>query len=182
MAEKERLEQKRPSSHSAGKPHRGKYLFSTAIILALIIIGGSLFWRHWANQYSPFPENVKKSVSFPIYYPSSLPKGFFLNTNSLKSSNNLAFYNIDTIDGNKVTVSLQALPKGFDISTSVKPSIKTTVSIPAGIAYNVSTARQTIFIVETADNVLIYLSSSSSINEATMQMLATHLRADQNKF
>jgi hypothetical protein len=104
-------------------------LLSLAAVIVCLGIGLGVFLL--VSDSQPIPKNIQKSVSFSLYYPSSLPKGYTHKTNSSRQETGIVFYNFVN-DKRTISVSQQAL-------SSNPPSLEalagfTKLEVPAGKA------------------------------------------------
>lgn len=67
---------------------------------------------------SPFEETVKDSVEYDLYYPTSLPPGFKIETDSVqKVEDGVVVYAISDDDGKRITVSSQIKPSQINLDS-----------------------------------------------------------------
>lgn len=96
---------------------------------------------------SPFSSEIKESVEFPLYYPTSLPEGFKIETDSIKEAENgVVIYAISNGSGKRVTVSAQKAPENIDINALYSSFDDT---------YELDTSTGKIKVAKTDDNVHI---------------------------
>jgi hypothetical protein len=95
------------TSHRKGRVIM-KYIVGFFIMI-VIITGGFATWRHFSQPPNPIPTDILHSVNFPVYYPSRLASGFYVDQNSIKINGNLLFYVVS--DGSmNITIVEQSLP------------------------------------------------------------------------
>lgn len=79
------------------------------LVLALILASSLWTWHYFKDRAKPIPNNVRQSVSFPLYYPSSLPDGYSLDKGSIKVEGQIIFYLIAS-GSKKISISEQVVP------------------------------------------------------------------------
>ena len=88
--------------------HHKRMLWAGGVAIIILLIGAGLFFRMNADRY-PLPSAVVKNASFPLYYPSPMPKTYAYQKGSGKLQNSVVFYELAS-GGNVVNVSEQAVP------------------------------------------------------------------------
>ncbi len=83
--------------------------------IVLVTAGVAIFQIVFVPR-SPFSSDLVSSVDFPLYYPTSLPAGFHLDTGSISSNNQVVVYGIvnPDRDNGTISISIQAKPSGFN--------------------------------------------------------------------
>jgi hypothetical protein len=95
----------------------------TVVILLVVIVG--LLVKN--SNSSPIPKSIRKTVNFPLYYPSKLPNGYTYEKSSAKSDAGIVFYSLKSGD-KKILVSEQTAPAHPpDLNALTKPQ-----TVPAG--------------------------------------------------
>ncbi len=87
-----------------------------AILLPILLIG-SLLALFILRPHSPFPPQVQRDTSFPLYYPSKFPAGFKLDRGSISASGGIVIFAISDGRGRQIAVTEQARPQNFDFSS-----------------------------------------------------------------
>lgn len=88
-------------------PSRKVVVVAGVLVVVIAIAGGIAHFVH--SNAGPLPASVVKSVSFPLYYPASLPDGYSYQQNSAKIENGFVFYSLQNGDKN-ISVSEQKAP------------------------------------------------------------------------
>ena len=90
-------------------------ILAACLLLAMLALVActSISKKSSANQ--PLKE-FQQRISFPIYYPSQLPSYFFVDVGSAEDTNNTLIFPITRNDGQKIIVTEQPLPTGYDLS------------------------------------------------------------------
>lgn len=78
-------------------------------ITLIVLVFGLLLGLYLMKPKNPFPENIRKEISYPLYYPEKLPEGYKLDKSSVKVESNIMFFTLDNED-KKIIVSEQAIP------------------------------------------------------------------------
>lgn len=73
--------------------------------------------RHHGHPTYYFPESIRTSVHFQLYYPTKLPQGLQVVPGSIKGNEQAVLYTIADEHGHKFYVSIQRLPNNFDYET-----------------------------------------------------------------
>lgn len=174
----------RPQSASIppSKPHvvkrkRGYALFF-AIVFSLALL---LFGLHWLRNRqpapSPIPASIRSSAHFPLYYPQPLPPGFSLITDSFSANNQAVIYQIQAPGDVKVSVSLQAIPKGFNFEDFYRQTLREpkTDLLPIGSATYGKLNRGVMVSLETTRTWII-INSIAPLDYDQLKLLASSLR------
>lgn len=97
------------------------------IIVSMLLLGGGVLVFYKASQHrSVFPDNIVHNSGFAVYYPTTLPAGYSLDTKSVRSENGIIFYRL-TKGANSLTMSEQAAPANppdFDALKKLNSSFK----------------------------------------------------------
>ncbi len=87
------------------------------LIVVVIVIGaGVLVWQHFSNPPIPIPKGVVDSASFPLYYPSKLPEGYILNTNSFDNTGQIITFSVRYLNKANILFAEQAIPRNIDLN------------------------------------------------------------------
>ena len=98
---------KPPQPHVAKFAH--KRVWVLAVCVAIIIaaaVGGTLFL---SRDTGPIPRSIRQASTFTLYYPATLPKGYVLQSQSVRGDTGIVFYVLAN-DKRQVNVSQQPLP------------------------------------------------------------------------
>lgn len=95
-----------------------------AVVAVVVVAAAIAAWLLFVPR-SPVPDDVKKAVSFPIYYPeqSKLPSGYTLDTKSFTASDQVAMYIITYGSDQRLIVSVQKRPPEDEIAYFYKNTI-----------------------------------------------------------
>lgn len=150
------------------------------VIVATVLIGVSI--AHNTKNSSFFPDSVRSSVNFPLYYPSNLPKGYTYDKSGTFVSNKTLFFNIRA-GGRVINIAEQALPSrppDLEALKKLNPSFKD-LYLDSGNAISGidSASRSPTVIIETNTTLI---SIQATINTPSDQVvdLAKHLRSVAN--
>ncbi len=84
------------------------WVISVLLVTSLGLAGGGLYYYRWRSDW-PIPKVVRSQIQFPIYYPSSMPKGYSYQKGFAKIQNGILFYKITS--GNRtIVIGEQAIP------------------------------------------------------------------------
>lgn len=78
------------------------------VVVAAVLIAGVVILV--TGNRSSIPAAISKEAGFPLYYPSSMFKGYAYQTGSARLNNGVVFYTLHDATS-KVTVSEQAVPQ-----------------------------------------------------------------------
>lgn len=91
-----------------------------SILLAvsgLVIVLGAVIAYRQMGPSDPIPQNITRSVSFPLLYPTKLPANYILDTRSFSaSSGSVVTYRATNKSGNQLIFSVQPRPETFDFN------------------------------------------------------------------
>ena len=145
------------------------------VAAAIIIIIGSAAagWYYRQNSAAPIPADIRHSVSYGLYYPSSLPAGFIYDKNSARIANGVVFYSFSAA-GQKVVVSEQALPNNPpDLKNlpGFNDSLSTAGTIATGSASGIPTA-----LLETPTS-LVTVAGQRNTSASTVSSFAQQMKS-----
>jgi hypothetical protein len=111
-----------PSSDVAQPQHKRPLPSWRALALAGggIVVGAVLVWlgitQPWHQDPSPFTPAVASSVQFPLYYPTTLPKGYHIDKKSVTTPDTgVVVFEIHGPKGQKLFVSEEARSETFNL-------------------------------------------------------------------
>ena len=148
-----------------------------AVVLGVVLLAvGAGLVLYTRSSSNPLPENIRKSVSFPIYYPSPAPKGYSFDPASPKASGDLLVYTFKDGSGKApITMTFQPIPKDFNTTKVFNPKITPATAVPIGNQYNLSIGQQSKYVIVTDDGTLIFITSPAKIPGSAMHALVTKL-------
>lgn len=88
-------------------------LFGAIIVCAVVVTGISAYML-LHKRTDPVPESIKKSVLFPVYYPTQLPDGYQIESSSFQANSNVLLYSIGKAGAQPIAVTVQSKPENFD--------------------------------------------------------------------
>ena len=148
---------------------RGIYL-SIGII---IVVGGAgyLIW----NGRSLIDSQITEEASFAVYTPKQAPSGYVLDKNKTKlSKDTLTYVLVNKSNDKDIIVTVQPIPKNFDMKKLIGSGTVTTTSTPNGALYDLSASGKSQYLLNTGDS-LIFFTSTHSIDAAAINTLATDM-------
>lgn len=155
--------------HVAKTKRRKKPILYIAFILIIATIGVAVLY--YVKSKSPaIPSSVTQSVSFPVYYPSSLPNGYKYMTGSAKSQSGLLFFKF-TNGSSKISateqsapsakIQLSSLPKFSSIKVSEgQASVGTSLGAPSAVLLTNSTLIDLIGEGKASKNDIIFITQN----------------------
>lgn len=103
------------SSRILNRSSRYRWLAAASILLTVLLVA-SLAYRYLHKAPSPIPTSVTESATYPLYYPSSPPKGYRIDEGSFRASNQVVIYAVSKENGPSMAVSIQPKPNNFDFN------------------------------------------------------------------
>lgn len=155
---------------------KAKKLLLVIIIIILAAVGGYYLYKQLSTP-SPIPKSITSSVSFPIYYPSELPKGYKLNTESFNTNGRVVTYYFSNNAGQNISISQQAVPANFDFDNFNKKRILGSKEIltPVGKATIGQSSERNVASVIT-DKTWILVSAPSDTTAAQLETIVKSLK------
>lgn len=113
-----------------------RLLIGLLILVALAGVGFGSFWLWQQHQDSknPFPRGVRKGITFPLYYPYTLPAGYSVDRNSFQQKDGVVIFSINAPSNRNIAVSEQALP----VPAPTHPKDSSPVPLPSTTEKNYS--------------------------------------------
>jgi hypothetical protein len=131
----------KPSAKSKKRHFKNFLQLKYVALLCVLLVAALILFLLVINRSSgPIPQNIKKSVSFPVYYPSSLPRGYALEKSSVQYENQILFFSLNH-GSRKISVSEQVAPKNppdFDLIQKGNTSFKKLDTTGGEAIYGVS--------------------------------------------
>jgi hypothetical protein len=147
------------------------------IILAVLIIGGissAIFLI--SSRPAPAPQLVSlaDNISFPVYYPSTLPHGYSYIDNSAKIQSGLIYYKLH--NGTKViSVTQQPISSPSSVNLQKLPRYSS-LNVPAGpAAIGVSIGNPAVVIL--TGSTLVNINSSKGVSKDSVIAVARNMKA-----
>ena len=119
---------------------------------------------------------VVNQANFAVYTPDNPPKGFkVVDSQTSLSRGILSFVFANEADNNKLTITVQERPGGFDSAEFTKGGSVNSMTTSNGTLYDLSIANNSQYLLDTGD-ALVYLTSSNRIDEPAMHALVNDLK------
>jgi hypothetical protein len=167
--------------------NRGYKKLFLYIVLILVIAGVAAagWWYSTQRDISPVPENIQKSVSFPVYYPDpkKLPVGYTLDASSFKNPvKDGITYNVN-YGGGRLVFSVQPKPSTTELDsfTASYIPLNNNYQTPIGQAelgaYNNGgkAATETLVSLPTDKNVWIIVTAPYNVNQDQLKEVLSSL-------
>jgi hypothetical protein len=166
--------------------NRGYKKLFLYIVLILVIAGVAAagWWYSTQRDTSPVPENIQKSVSFPVYYPDpkKLPVGYTLDASSFKNPvKDGITYNVN-YGGGRLVFSVQPKPNDSELqnfASSYIPlnnQVQTSVGTAKIGAYDNHGALQTLVSLPTSSNSWLIITAPNKINQSDLKQVLKAIR------
>ena len=156
------LERRRWWKHISTRTYIG---VSIGLVLLLALsIGVAL--KRTADKPSPLGI-LPNEVTFPVYFPTSIPAYYFVDSSSTSVSNDVLIFPISRNDGKKILVTEQSLPSGFDLNAvnGLQHQLPGVGTVVIGSGFLASRA-----VIQTTKTV-IFLSAPQEIPTADLQSI-----------
>ena len=155
-----------------------RMILATAVFISLLIVG-SVTWfiaNHRDSGSSPFSSGFVHSVDFPLYYPSLLPAGYTLDSNT-GSTTDTAYYNlVNTVKKRTITVTMQATPSDFDAAKIIGSASIPTSIMPSGTLYDLSIGSESKYMFTTGEDTLLFITSSGKIPASDIDTITRNMQ------
>jgi hypothetical protein len=186
MAEPEGIRETHDSQNNSVTGGRN----TRAAVIGAVILGLRVYQTH-SDQ---LPDDIKKSVSFPVYYPSKLPQGYSLDKNSAKTANGIVLFSL-VFGGKKILISEQTrpshppdlialtkpqkaqLPVGLSGITppTLAPKFKE-IDCPVGLAVQGANVSGSPTAIVLTDSTLVNMTGSSTLSDAAISEIIQNLK------
>jgi hypothetical protein len=99
-----------------------KKLLVTALVLGLL--GGASAWAYPKYVHkNPFPADIRSKATIALFYPSKLPAGYTINSNSIHLDSGVLTYAATNGD-KRIVFTTQPAPTGFDFQAFIQKYLK----------------------------------------------------------
>lgn len=148
------------------------------IVAALALLGiAAMGWR-LTHQPLAVPTKVAEKVLFPIYLPTTLPRGYAIDPDSYDTKQNVLIFTASDDSGNKLTFSEQPKPPDFDIGIFHEKSLKNSKSLPGtpypSVVGQTETGGRLLSVL--TDNTWVLVTTKSAQAEANLKHVAERLK------
>ena len=115
-----------------------RLIFITSIVVVcLLAVGGFTLFLITRSSQSSKPTVLgvfQKQVDYALYYPTKLPVGYEVDESTISSGDGVVIYQISHTSGDKINVSLQKKPDGFDYEEFYRETLQSPKSelLPIG--------------------------------------------------
>jgi hypothetical protein len=166
-----------PPKQSPKKTTKKAKLIWLPIVLVLAIAAAGIWWFLLKSNTPKQPAFQQKlsalNVSFPLYYPTSLPGGYSFNDGSISSASGVVLFTAKNNTGKQISFTEQQKPANYDFSNL---SGTTEINTPLGKGYIED------FDVRTTGSLVgiktwIIVNTSSPIGSESMQQILNSLQA-----
>lgn len=158
------------------KAKNRKKLIIVMGIMGLIIVSSLSFY--FLRSKNPIPENIRKQVTFPVYYPNKLPAGYSLDKNLIRVENGIMFFSLDSKKNQKIIISEQTAPSNppdFDTIQKAYSSFKKIDVIGGKAIFIISGETPTAILL--TNTTLINISASKDTPEDVLVRLVQDLQS-----
>lgn len=147
----------------------------SAIIFLLLAGGGVWLLFSKTSNHSPFSKKLIASVSFPLYYPSSLPAGYELKPNSIGGDNKLVYYTLNNATS-KSSMTISQYASNFDTAKKFEGASIPSSIISVGTMYNFGLGDISKYMIDTKAGTFIYINSPKTTPSSDVSKVANSLR------
>jgi hypothetical protein len=158
-------------------------IWGGVLVLVLAVVATAVIYI--AQDKSPVPAAIQKSVSFPVYYPDEhlLPAGYTLDTNSFKTpQQNAVLYKVTYGKDQALTFSVQPkvsaeeLQHFYENFMPLRTDYKTAVGQAEIGAYNNHDKLQTLVSLPTDSKTWLIITAPADINQKQLKQVLSALR------
>lgn len=154
---------------------RRKIIIIVCAISIVLAASATGYWLLFARPASPLPKDMVVQATFPVYYPKELPNGYSIDTKDIVSTDGMLYYTLKTLDDtHNITITLQAVPKGFDPTVAIGDKTVPTTITPNGTLYDFSKGKTTKYMLSTGKT-LLYITSASTTETKDIMTIITSL-------
>ncbi|MDL2342455.1 MAG: hypothetical protein QFB87_05260 [Patescibacteria group bacterium] len=146
-----------------------RWLVAGGIVVVLGSAGGGLYLH--AKASGALPKAVTKQVSFTLYYPTQLPRGYTLNKTTARVENDILFYSLKS-GSKEVRVSEQAAPTRPPDLNSI-PGFKKLESIAGNAAIGKNAGAPTALLI--TNTTLITISGTATVPQDVIVRLTQQM-------
>jgi hypothetical protein len=100
-----------PSGPPQRKSKPAARILLATLVMAIILLAAALFLVK-DRQKPAFSKMITATITFPWYYPDSLPKGAFIDTGSLSYQGGVILFIVKLPQGKQIVFNEQSLPPG----------------------------------------------------------------------
>lgn len=145
------------------------------VILVVLLVSGFGIW-YWYNSAAVVDREIASAADFTVYSPRQAPSGYQLEAEQTSLNNDILTYKF-TSQSNRtdIVVTVQDRPEGFSMSEISKGGSISSTAMSSGTLYDLSTGDTSKYLLDTGLS-LVYITSSGSINTATINSLVNNLR------
>ncbi|HSX36517.1 MAG TPA: hypothetical protein VLG13_00110 [Patescibacteria group bacterium] len=116
-----------------------QHQLAVRLTFLVLILGGVWFYSHAIATSSPVPQDIRKAVSFTVYYPDQkrLPQGYSLDTTTFRQAEpGVVLFSLQYYNGKRMVFSEEQKPASDVINKFVTAAIPlhTELTTPLGKA------------------------------------------------
>lgn len=170
------------TSQKENKVSKRTFLVLPATIIA--ILAGFFLWNGpisgLLEPKSPFEPELQEKVGIPLYFPTKLPEGFKIETNSISQpESNVVIYAVSDDTNQKITISLQRQPEGINLDPLYEnlSSINETDTQYGTVKVGKSEDNIYMANVLTGETWVIITSQNNILDTETIKTIVNNLRA-----
>lgn len=153
---------------------RRRLVVSILAVVTVLAVGGGAYWLLANRHTSPLPREIVAQANFPVYFPSPVPTGYALKADSAGGDSDTVYYTLrSATNGHTITVTMQAIPSGFDAAKIIGSSPIPTTITPTGTLYNLSIGGSTKYML-VSDETLFFITSAKAIATKDINAIANN--------
>lgn len=169
-----------PERHQPKMRHRfnrNKRIVIAILVIAIMSVAAAVVIPRKA---APIPSEIVRRVTFPLYYPAALPKGYELARDSFSSTSQVVTYYVRYEGTKKLIFSLQPKPADFDFEGFYLKQLFGAKEIltPIGKA-TIGTMGETTIASVVSDRTWILIQAPDGIQTAELEAIAKSLTEAQ---
>lgn len=123
-------------------------------------------------------KQATEGATFPVYVPTKTPAGYVVEPVKTSLTSDMLTYTFvpdsNKDASNEIVVTVQPLPKDFNMTKLIGSGSVTTTTTNNGTLYDLSTSKKSQYLLNTGD-ALIFFTSAGSIDTLTINSLVADL-------
>lgn len=148
-----------------------RYKVASLLMLVFFLVLSATAYYFFVYKKSVLSPSVVEQAGFTVYAPKSAPSGFQLDETKTGISRNFLTYGFVSDDASReITVTVQPIPPGFDMSAIINHGKISSTDIELGTLYDLSAGGTSKYLINSGDT-LIFLLSPKSIDKTTVNSL-----------
>lgn len=149
-------------------------------VVVLLIAAGVGAYLLFFVSHDPIPQNIRSQANFTLYYPKSLPSGWYVDKSSFyaDSSDQVIGYRLKGQNG-YLGITIQPTPNSFNFNDFYTKRLADTTQFltPLGQGAIGKAGNDYIGSLDTPSSWVLTSSSSNGISKSDIQYVLSHVQA-----